>query len=82
MTIPNEALVLSIDADRMTLNEMEMLLEPDHFRVSIFKAFMVAHSNWTADEIGGLTLGELKDVSVQIGRALTETALPKESAPA
>ena len=65
----------------MTLDDIE-LFEPGSFSVKGFKAFMGRHSNWTAKEVGALTVSELKIVSEQIGAKLKESAVPKATAAA
>lgn len=82
MTIPTEKLVLNIDPDQMTLDDVELFYEPSKFKPSSFKAFMAAHSNWTAEQTGKLTLAELKDVAAQIGEAIQDASVPKAKAPA
>jgi hypothetical protein len=78
--VPTEALKLSLDTDELTLDELE-LFEAGSFTVKGFKAFMAAHSNWTAAQVGALKVGEMKAVAVQIAAALQEAAVPKANAP-
>jgi hypothetical protein len=82
MAIPTEPLVLNIDPDSMTLDDVELFYEPTKFKPSAFKAWMGEHSNWTAEQTGKLTLGELKAVAQQIGEAIQEATVPKAKAPA
>ena len=78
MATPTTPLALTLDVDELTLNDIE-LFEPGGFSVKRYKAFMVAHSNWTAAEVGALTLAEMKAVGLKIGEALASAALPKAS---
>lgn len=80
MAIPSEQLKLSVDVDALTLDDLELF---EDFKVSRFKAFMQAHSNWTAEQIGALTIAEMRDkVAPAIGAALKGAAIPKATAPA
>ena len=80
MAIPDQPLRLSVDADALTLNDLELF---ENFSVKGLKAFMAAHSNYTPAQIGALTVRELREVvGPAIGAALRESAIPKANAPA
>lgn len=74
MAIPASALVVSLDANDLTLDEM-CLFSPDGFDVVVFRQFLVDHTNWTRAEIGRLKVSELKDVVAQIGQQLNAAAV-------
>jgi hypothetical protein len=76
MALPGKPLELNINVDEMELDELE-LFESGGFSIKRFKAFMAAHSNWTAAEAGKLTLAELKIVAEKIGALVKENAVPK-----
>lgn len=71
------ALVLELDIEQMTLDDLEIF---EQFSVKRFKAFMARYSNWTAAQVGALTLAELRGVSAQIARQIAERAVPKATA--
>lgn len=80
MTIPATPLVVKqFDANSMTLDDLE-LFEPGGFSASGFKRFLVEHTNWTAKEIGSIKISELNEISNQLGAAIKELTVPKESA--
>lgn len=81
MTIPAEPLKLSFDVENLTLDEVEMFQEPEAFRVSTFKRFVAKWSNWTKEQVGALTLGEMKSLAPVIARQLNESISPKATAP-
>lgn len=75
MAIPNEPLKLSVDVDALTLDDLELF---ESFSVRRLKAFIADHGNWTAAQVGQLTVKELREiVGPQIGAALRESAVPK-----
>ena len=76
MAIPSKPLELTLDANSLTLDDLA-LFEPGNFSVSGFKAFMARVSNWSAAEVGALTIAELKSVMEQVGAKLRDAALPK-----
>ena len=80
MALPEHALVLDLNADVLTLDDLE-LFEEGGFSVRAFKAFMLRHSNWSKAEVGAITIAELKDVAAQIGEQLKGAAVPKVTAP-
>lgn len=75
MAIPDKPLELSIDADNITVGELE-LFEGENFKVSGLRAFLVNHSNWTDGDIKGLSLKELRQVVEQVGEAMKTAAVP------
>ena len=77
MTIPAETLQLSVDSESMTLNDLELF--EGGFTAKGFKAFMAAHSNWTAAQVGLITVAEMRQVVAQIVEALKISAVPKET---
>lgn len=79
MAIPDRPLVVSLDPDEMTVNDL-CLFEPGGFTVTAFRAFLVAHTNWTDAEIGNLKVKELKDVAEQLKQKLN-AAVPLGSKP-
>lgn len=79
MAIPENALVLSIDPDALTLDDIELF---EDFKVKKLKAFMAQYSNWTAAQIGKITIAEMREVvSPAIGEALKSSAVPKVNKP-
>ena len=76
MTIPSEPLKLEFDTDTLTLDDLA-LFEAEGFTVTGFKRFMGKYSNWTAKQVGSLTVDELKDVSLQLAAAIKESMVPK-----
>lgn len=76
MALPDKALDLTIDPDALTLDDIE-LFEDGGFSVRRFKKFLAAHSNWTPDEIGKLTITEFKTVAAQLGDGLKALSVPK-----
>jgi hypothetical protein len=81
MTIPNEPLTLKLNTEDLTLDEVEMFSESENFRVSVFKKFMAKWSNWTKEQTGALTLGEMKSLAPVIAQQLNEALGPKEKPP-
>lgn len=82
MAIPASPLVVKqFDVNNLTLDEWE-LFEAGGFTASGFKRFLLEHSNWNKAEIGKITIGELKDVADQLGKAINEAIVPKGKAPA
>lgn len=55
------------------------LFEPGGFSVKGFKGFMAAYSNWSAAEVGALTVKDMKGVVQQISDKLELAAVPKAS---
>jgi hypothetical protein len=80
MAIPAEPLKLSVEPEQMTLNDLELF--EGGFTVKGFKAFMAGHSNWSAAQVGLITVAEMKQVTEQIREALKDSALPKATPPA
>lgn len=78
MTIPSVPLEISIDANELTLDDLEVF-EPGSFSVKVFKRFMAAHSNWTAEQVGGLKVSEMGAVADKLRDALQGAAVPKAS---
>lgn len=78
MTIPTRALELTLDPKTLTLDDLE-LFEPGGFTVRGLKAFMVRYSNWTAAEVGQLTVGEFEQVATAIAEKLKAGTVPKAS---
>ena len=81
MAIPSKPLELkNFDVDELTDDDVA-LFEKDGFSAKGFKEFMARYSNWTAAEVGGLKLKELKVVAEQIGETIKGAAIPKENTP-
>lgn len=77
--IPAKPLELNLPAtDDLTLNDLQ-LFEAGGFTIAGFKRFLSAYSNWTADDVGRLTVKEMKSVGEQIGEKLKDSAVPKLS---
>lgn len=81
MALPNEKLILNLNTDELTIDDM-ILFEEGGFKASLFKEFLSRHSNWTAKQVGAITVKEMRDVSQQIADTVKEASLPKEIAPA
>lgn len=78
MAIPTEPLKLSVDVDALTMDDLELF---EDFKVGRLKTFMAAHSNWTAAQIGALTVAEMRNtVAPAIAAALKGAAIPKGTA--
>lgn len=75
MALPAEPLRLNVEIDTLTLDDVELF--EGNFSVKAFKAFMAAHSNWTAAQVGQITLAEMRGVAEQIAERLKGAALPK-----
>lgn len=75
MAIPQTALIVNFNPDNVTLDEL-CLFEEGGFTAWGFRKFLIDHTNWTAIEIGALTVSELKDVTSQLGEKLKESAVP------
>jgi len=76
MAIPAEELKIVVNPDEMTLDDLE-LFEDGGFKVGLFKTFMARHSNWTAKQVGALTVSELKQVAEQIAGQVKDASVPK-----
>lgn len=74
-------LALHIDPEQITVDELAFLIEPSEFRPSVFKTFMARFSNWTAVQVGKLTMAEMTDVIKDIGTALRDMSVPKVPTP-
>jgi hypothetical protein len=75
--IPDQPLDINLPAtDKWTLNDLE-LFERGGFTVKGFKAFMGRYSNWTADEVGLMEVGEMQEVFERIADGIQEHAVPK-----
>lgn len=72
--LPPDALRLTLDLETLTLDELEIFSEPDKFKVSIFKKFLASHSNWTAAQVGALTLAEMRTIAPIIGAQMAQTS--------
>lgn len=68
-------LEVHFDPDEMTLDEL-CLFDGEGFTATGFRAFLVNHTNWTKQEIGKLTVKELKDVTAQLGAKLQAQSVP------
>lgn len=68
-------LEVNFDPDEMTLDEL-CLFDGEGFTATGFRAFLVNHTNWTKQEIGKLTVKELKDVTAQLGAKLQAQSVP------
>lgn len=75
MAIPEKPLEVSIDPDALTLDEM-CLFDPEGFSWKGLKAFLADHTNWSAAEVGKLTLTELQAVTEQMKEAIQQAAVP------
>lgn len=79
MAIPSDALNLTLDPDALTLDDLELF---EDFKVKKLKAFMAKYSNWTAAQIGALTIAELRDtVAPALADAIRSAAVPKANKP-
>jgi hypothetical protein len=75
--IPDKPLALALPAaEELTLDDLQ-LFEADGFTVRGFKAFISRYSNWTAADVGKLSLKEVKEVTLQLKDALNDSAVPK-----
>jgi hypothetical protein len=80
MAIPDKPLVLNdFDPNELTLDEAILLSEPDKFKPSAYKDFLVKYTDWTPEEVGKMTLGELTDVTKQLAERINESSIPLAS---
>ena len=70
----NKPLEVTVDPDKMTLGEMACL--SGGFSLVAFRNFLLAHSNWTAEEIDSITRSELKDIFTQVVEQVDAILLP------
>lgn len=75
MTIPERALVVTVDPKDMTLDEM-VLFSVKGFDIYDFRQWLIDNTEWTAEEIGKIKLRELEQVAIQIGEAVKAKAVP------
>lgn len=76
MAIPDRPLELNINVNELTLDEMVLFSEKG-FNWFDFRQFLIDHViNWTHDEIGAVTIGELQKVAEQIREAVEQNAVP------
>lgn len=80
MAIPTKPLEVNLDPNELTLDEM-CLFEATGFTMVGFRAFLIAHTNWSGAEIGKLTVKELLAVSGQLKERL-DKSVPLTSKPA
>ena len=82
MTIPEKALVLeNFDLNALTLDEMA-LFDQDNVGIGTLnklRLFLIQHGNWTAAEVGAVTVGELGQVGAQLTEAIRSAAVPLAS---
>jgi len=76
MAIPDRPLELNLPAIMdLTLDEAA-LLEPGGFSAVNWRKFLREYSNWSPEEIGGIKLGELRNLTAQVITKINEAALP------
>lgn len=81
MAIPKKPLELNVNAKDLTLDEMA-LLERKGFNWYDFRQFLIDHAaNWSAEEVGKITIGELDVIGEQIKEAAEKVAVPLASSP-
>lgn len=68
-------LEVNLDPDEMTLDEL-CLFDSEGFTASGFRAFLIWHTNWTKEEIGKLTVRDLREVVAQMGAKLQAQSVP------
>lgn len=78
MTIPDKPLEVNVDIKSLTLGEVK-LFSAGGFDFVRFCDFLARHTNWTAEEIDAITIGELEDVARQLGGAIQAAAVPLPS---
>lgn len=83
MTVPDKPLEIDFDANEMTLDEWA-LFDPEDQGISTpnrLRKFLIAHSNWTREEIGQIKTGELEQVTKQLVAAVQKVAVPLATSP-
>ena len=84
MTIPEKPLEFNdFEPNDLTLDEMA-LFDMDDINMSYpnkLRKFLIAHSNWSKEEIGAITIGELKNIGEQLTEAIQREVIPLPSSP-
>jgi len=75
MAKPKTPIVLELDADQLTADEM-CLFEPSGFSMSGLCNFIAKYSSWTREEVGKLTMTELNEVAEALSKQVDELAVP------
>lgn len=80
MAIPAKPLELTIDADELTLDEIEVFAGTS-YSILTFKQFLVTHSNWTRAEIGAIKKKELGELHARARSEVDKAFDPLSDSP-